>query len=128
MQELAERVRLSASATRERLKRLESSGVVRGYSARVDEQMLGFRVDALVEVDLAPGADDARLTKALDAMPAVVEVLHATGDHDYLLRLKCRDTDELHAVVRSLRAEHGAARTRTRVVLHETIARRPRLQ
>jgi Lrp/AsnC family transcriptional regulator, leucine-responsive regulatory protein len=81
----------------------------------------------VVEVDLTPGSDEAMFAEALAATPAVVEALHATGDHDYVLRLRCRDTGELHRVVRSLKTPHGAARTVTRVVLDEPVRRRPRL-
>jgi Lrp/AsnC family transcriptional regulator, leucine-responsive regulatory protein len=100
---------------------------VTGYAALVDEALLGFGVDALVEVDLAPGTDEVTFAETLAATPAVVEALHATGEHDYLLRLRCRDTAELHGVVRGLKSPHGAARTLTRVVLDEPVRRRARV-
>jgi Lrp/AsnC family leucine-responsive transcriptional regulator len=127
VQDLADGIRLSPSATRERLRGMESAGFVKGYGAIIDEARLGFAVDALVEVDLALGVDETAFADTLAATPAVVEALHATGEHDYLLRLRCRDTDELHHVVRSLKGEHAAARTLTRVVLREAVGRRPRL-
>ena len=127
LQDLAEGIRLSPSATRERVRALESAGFVKGYAATVDEALLGFGVEAVVEIDLAPGADEGAFTETLIGTPAVVEALHATGEHDYLLRLRCQDTNELHQVVRSLKSRHGAARTLTPVVLGETVIRRPRL-
>ena len=127
VQDLAEGIHLSPSATRERMRALESAGFVKAYGALVDETLLGFGVDALVDVDLAAGTDEAAFAETLAATPAVVEALHPTGEHDYLLRLRCRDTDELHRVVRSLKSRHGAARTLTRVVLDETVGRRVRL-
>lgn len=127
LQDLAEEIRLSPSATRERVRALESAGFVTGYAAILDEALLGFGVEAVVEIDLAPGADEGAFTQTLIGTPAVVEALHATGEHDYLLRLRCHDTSELHQVVRSLKSRHGAARTLTRVVLGETVIRRPRL-
>ena len=127
LQDLAEAIRLSPSATRERVRGLESAGFVQGYGAVVNETLLGFGVEAVVEIDLALGADEAAFTETLIGTPAIVEALHATGEHDYLLRLRCQDTDELHQVVRSLKSRHGAARTLTRVVLGETVLCRPRL-
>jgi len=120
-------VRLGASATRERLRRLEQRGVITGYRATVDETVVGYPLEALVEVDLAPGADTQAFEDGLRASPAVVEALHATGDRDYLVRLRCADTDELHRTVRGLKAELGAQRTLTRLVLHDTVPARPRL-
>jgi Lrp/AsnC family transcriptional regulator, leucine-responsive regulatory protein len=123
---LAERVRLGPSATRERLRRLEAT-VIRGYTAIADPSVLGFPLDALVELDLPSDADLDVFEAALVAAPQVVEALHATGDHDYVVRLRCADTEELHTTVRRFKTEHGALRTRTSVVLGETLPRRQRL-
>jgi Lrp/AsnC family transcriptional regulator, leucine-responsive regulatory protein len=126
LHQLAERVHLGPSATRERLRRLERT-VIRGYAATADPVVLGFPIDALIEVDLPAGADMAAFETMLRETPQVVEALHATGEHDYVLRLCCIHTDELHAAVRRLKTQHGAVRTRTSVVLEHTLARRQRL-
>lgn len=127
IQDIADRVSLSASATRDRIRRLRSAGPVRGYTATLDHARLGLTVQAVVDVDMAPGTDPVTFEGHLRAMPAVVEALHATGDHDYIVRVRCRDTAELHEVVRALKAEAGAAHTATRVVLDESVPLRPRL-
>lgn len=127
LQDLATQVHLGPSATRERLRRLEQRGVITGYRATVDEVAAGYPLEALVEIDLAPGADMEAFERGLRARPAVVEALHATGQHDYLVRLRCTDTDELHRNVRELKAELGAVRTVTRLVLDQTVPARPRL-
>lgn len=126
LQQLAERVHLGPSATRERLRRLELHAI-RGYAAVADPVVLGFPVDALVEVGLPGGADMPAFEAALRDCPQVVEALHATGEHDYVLRLRCVDTAELHGVVRRLKAENGVLRTRTSVVLEQSLPPRQRL-
>lgn len=127
LQDVAARVRLSASATRERMRRLERDGPLVGYTARLDTAALGYALQALVHVELAPGADPARFEAGLRDTAAVVEALHATGDHDYVVRVRCRDTRELDTVVRGFKGVLGAARTLTRVVLDEPVPARPRL-
>lgn len=127
LQELAARVQLGPTATRERLRRLEERGVIVGYRAIADAAVVGYPLEALVEIDLAPGADMDAFEQGLLARPAVVEALHATGERDYLVRLRCADTDELHRCVRELKTELGAVRTITRLVLDHTVAARPRL-
>ena len=128
LQELADRVHLGASATRERLRRLEEHRVLTGYRAIVDESALGYPLEALVDVDLAPGADLRAFEEGLRTQPAVVEALHATGEHDYLVRFRCADTDELHDSVRRLKTELAAVRTVTRLVLDRAVPARPRLR
>lgn len=127
LQGIAAHVRLSASATRDRLRRLERDGPISGYTALLDPGALGFPVHAAAEVDMAPGADPIAFEEGLRALPAVVEALHATGDCDYLVRLHCRDTSELHHVVRGIKEQLGALRTMTRVVLDAPVPARPRL-
>ena len=127
LQDLAARVHLGTSATRDRMRRLEQRGLLSGYRAVVDEAALGFPLDALVEVDLAPDGDMAAFEDGLRALPAVVEAVHATGDRDYLVRLRCAGTDDLHRTVRSLKADIGAMRTETRVILDHPVAARQRL-
>jgi Lrp/AsnC family transcriptional regulator, leucine-responsive regulatory protein len=127
LQDVAVHVRLSASATRDRLRRLERQGPIIGYTALLDSAALGFPVHAAAEVDMAPGTDPIAFEEGLRGLPPVVEALHATGDCDYLVRLHCRDTAELHHVVRAIKEQLGALRTMTRVVLDTPVAARPRL-
>jgi Lrp/AsnC family leucine-responsive transcriptional regulator len=127
LQDIAARVRLSASATRDRLRRLERQGPITGYTAMLDSAAMGFPLHAAAEVDMAPGTDPIAFEDGLRALPAVVEALHATGDCDYLVRLHCRDTAELHHVVRGIKQQLGALRTMTRVILDTPVPARPRL-
>lgn len=127
VQDIAAIVQLSASATRQRVRRLERSGLIVGYTARLDPGAAGFAVEAMIDVDTAPGADPAAFEAGLRDMPAVVEALHATGEHDYIVRVRCCDTAELHQVTRHLKGDIGAAHTSTRLILDETIPQRPRL-
>src|SRR6266498_1141840 len=107
LQDLAAQVRLSVSATRDRLRRLERESYITGYAACVDEGRLGFPLDAFVQVEVAAGTDLLGFEAALRDLPAVVEAVHATGDCDFLVRVRCADTGELHRVVRALKTELG---------------------
>jgi Lrp/AsnC family transcriptional regulator, leucine-responsive regulatory protein len=127
LQDLADRVGLSPSATRERVRRLEARGAIVAYRAVLGSRVLGFTLSAVVEVDLPPGADPAAFEDGLRAEPAVVEALHATGPRDYLLRLLCADADELHAVARAIKRDLGAVRTETSVILDTPISFRGRV-
>lgn len=127
VQDIADRVRLSASATRDRIRRLERKGPLTGYTARLDPVAMGYAVQALIEVEMTPGTDPLAFEAGLRDTAAVAEVLHATGNNDYVVRVLCRDTAELHDVVRGFKSELGAAHTVTRVVLDESVPARPRL-
>jgi Lrp/AsnC family leucine-responsive transcriptional regulator len=126
-QDIADRVGLSPSATRDRLRRLERDGPIAGDTVVLDTAATGLRLQALVEVEMTPGTDPLAFEAGLRDTPAVVEALHATGDCDYIVRLQCRDTADLHQTLRGLKGDLGAAHTRTRVILEESVPARQRL-
>ncbi len=108
---------LSANAAADRVRRLQRAGVITGFTATIDPAAGGTRLEALVGVTLAPGTDSDDFATAAAQLPQVTEVLHLTGAPDYQLRIGCRDTAELDALLRALRLRLGAADTETTIVL-----------
>ena len=96
VQALAEQIGLSATPTARRLKRLEEGGILKGYSALIDETALGFAVTVFVSVQLDRQVDDAlaRFEAAVEGFEEVVDCWLMTGNRDYLLRIVTRDLRE----------------------------------
>lgn len=115
--DLGAAVGLSANAAAERVRRLRQDGVITGFTAVVDPAAGGRRLEALVGVTLGPTTDSDQFAVAADRLAPVVEVLHLSGSPDYQLRVACRDTAELDALLRTLRDGLGAADTETTIVL-----------
>lgn len=88
-QELSERVGLSPSPCLRRLKRLESDGIIEGYTARIDEERIGLPVAVFMSVRLERQIDDSINAFEAEIMqhPEVVDCWLMTGDNDYLLRI-----------------------------------------
>jgi Lrp/AsnC family leucine-responsive transcriptional regulator len=115
--DLGAAVGLSANAAAERVRRLRQAGVITGFVALVDPAAGGRNLEALVGITLAPGTDSDEFAAGAARLEQVTEVLHLTGAPDYQLRVACRDTAELDALLRTLRNRHGAADTETTIVL-----------
>ena len=116
-QTLGAAVGLSANAAADRVRRLRQAGVITGFVALVDPAAGGRNLEALVGITLAHGTDSDKFAAAAARLEQVTEVLHLTGAPDYQLRVACRDTAELDALLRTLRLRHGAADTETTIVL-----------
>jgi Lrp/AsnC family leucine-responsive transcriptional regulator len=71
----------------------------------------------LMDVTLREPDDASRLTALIGELDCVTEALHATGEHDYHLRLTVTDPEELDRVIGRLKREGGVRRTSTRIVL-----------
>jgi Lrp/AsnC family leucine-responsive transcriptional regulator len=115
--DLGAAVGLSANAAAGRVRRLRRAGVITGFTATVDPAAGGRRLEALVGVTLGAGTDSDRFAAAAARLESVTEVLHLTGAPDYQLRIACRDTGELDALLRALRLRLGAADTETTIIL-----------
>lgn len=101
-QELAERVNLSPSPCLRRVRRLEDMGVLRGYTAIVDEEQLGLPVTAFVEVRLEQ-QNDATIRAFEAGVQALEEVLACylmAGSRDYLLHVVAPSLKGYEAFVR----------------------------
>ena len=91
--ELAEKVKLSASACLRRVQRLEREGVIAGYRAEVDPARVGLGLQAFVRVQLAKhdAAAIADFSAKVNAWDEVVACHALTGDMDYLLQVAVED-------------------------------------
>ncbi|HUK77815.1 MAG TPA: Lrp/AsnC family transcriptional regulator [Thermoleophilia bacterium] len=119
---LADAIGLSASATLERVRRLEQDGAIAGYRAIVAPEALGLSVQALIGVRLrvhARGNIEA-FESRVAALRSLVSGFHATGQFDYVLRVAVRDLRHLREIIRvDLAALPGVAKLETMVVLSE---------
>lgn len=114
--EVAQRVGLSASAVHERVRKLELSGVIRGYRAIVDPEAVGLFVTALIAATpVDPGAPDDLPDRIAD-YPEVEACYSVAGEASYILKVRTKTTGHLEELIRRLREKAGVA-TRTTVVL-----------
>ncbi len=113
--ELARRAGISAPPCLRRLRRLEESGIIRGYHADTDPQKLGFQITFFVIVGLE-SQKEAALT-AFETMigtwPEVRECHMIRGGGDFLLRMVAHDTLDENALTRRLTEAAGVARIQT---------------
>jgi Lrp/AsnC family transcriptional regulator, leucine-responsive regulatory protein len=116
--ELGKLLGLSAPSAADRVRKLEERGVIRGYAALVDPASVGHPLTAYVSVSLASHRNRAAFLRAIEKMNQVAECHHVAGDDDYLLKVRCRSTQDLdHLLATELKDNLGVARTRTTIVL-----------
>jgi len=115
--QIGERVNLSVSAVIERMKKLETTGLVRRYTAVIDEKQAGYDTQALISVRLESPKFNESFAKQIRAHPAIMECYYITGDFDYMTRVVTRSAEELTKVLNDIKDMPGVSLTRTYVVL-----------
>lgn len=114
---LAERVHISRSAANSRVHRLVESGVIAGFTTRVDRRALGLEVAAvvIVRVGSTPWPD---IATRLSEKPYVESVLAVSGDIDLIVTVNASDHDHLSEVIlREIHELPGVVSTRSHVIL-----------
>lgn len=101
-QELAERVNLSPSPCLRRVRKLEESGVLTGYTARVCQESYGLSVIAFVSVRLEKQNDISmkEFETGINALPEVMDCYLMTGTSDYLLKVVAADLKAFERFIR----------------------------
>jgi DNA-binding Lrp family transcriptional regulator len=121
--EIGAQVGLSASAVKRRVDRLVAEGAIRGFTAMVDPQALGWRTEAYVHVFCKGKVLAGDLRKAFVAIPEVAGACTLTGQADALLHVLARDVDHLEQVLGQIRAVPSVDATRSEIVLSKLISR-----
>lgn len=116
--DLAQRVGLSGPAAGERVRKLEQQGVIRGYAALVDPRAVGLGLLAFIGVAVDHPRQYAAFLQAMADAPEVLEVHHVAGADNYLVKVRCHDTEHLEQVIADvIKRPDGVSRTYTTVVL-----------
>jgi DNA-binding Lrp family transcriptional regulator len=116
-------VALSVAAVKRRVDRLEADGVIRGYSAVLDEAKLGGAIEVMVEVYAADRTAPGDMRDMLEGIDEVVTAFTVSGEPDAIVRLRVEDIAHLERAVERLRRDPNVVRTRTMIVLSTVIDR-----
>lgn len=125
--DIARAVGLAPSAVLERLRKLETRGVIRGYAAQIDPRSIDRGMLAFIAVRSGEAPGDDNVARALADSPDVLEVHHVAGDDCYLIKVRARDAEHLGSLLRTrIGRIQGVRSTRTTIVL-ETVKETHRL-
>jgi Lrp/AsnC family leucine-responsive transcriptional regulator len=116
--EISRRVKLSVPAVSERLRKLEDSGIIKEFSIRISRDDLGYKLLAIIFVNIGQTANIQSFRNTIIKYPEVIECHHMAGEYDYMLKVLLKDTTELEDFIsRKLKAIKGVEKSNTQVVL-----------
>ena len=123
--DIATRVGLSASAVHDRVRKLEQSGVIRGYRAIIHPEAIGLMVTALIAATPLDPRQPDDLPERLADFPEIEDCLSVAGEANYVLKVRTRTPGDLEGLIKRLREGAGVA-TRTTIALSIPFEGRPR--
>lgn len=124
-QQISKQTRLPISTVHNRIKKMQHSGIIKGYTVVIDQKKTGMiGAYVLVIVNYHPGdsitIDQYELAKKIKNISCVEEVSMTTGATDILVKVRSKNMDELNEfVTKQLRSFKGVDKTQTLVVLND---------
>ena len=110
-------INLSVSSVIERIRKLESSGIIKGYTIVLDQKKLGNDITALMEVSLEHPKYYDGFTKMVAETEEIASCYYLTGDFDFVLKIYAADSDHLETIHRKIKSMKGVGNTRTHITL-----------
>lgn len=115
--QLARRLDVSPTTVLKRIKALESSGLIKSYSAVLDHKMLGYSITAIIEVSSKAGKI-VDIENKIAKSRSVCAIYDTTGIYDAIVIAKFKSIEELDVFIKYLNSIDGIDRTNTHVALN----------
>ncbi len=114
--EIARILKISEATVRKRVRSLESRGIIKGYTIKVDEKKLGYKVVALVGVDADP-ATFINVAREIAEMEEARMVAVSSGDHMIMAEIWAKDPDHFSSIIERISRMNGVKRICPAVIL-----------
>ena len=122
--ELARQAGLSVSAVHQRVRRLEADGVITGYVALCDPEIIGLPLTAFISIKPFDAAAPDDLPQRLRHLTAIEACHSVAGDENYILKVRVASPAALEELLQQIRGAANVS-TRTTVVLSTPYENRP---
>lgn len=100
-----------------RIKKLEKLKIIKGYSAILDDEKLGYDLTAIIEISVKKG-QMALVEKEVSTLDNVCAVYDITGQTDTIIVAKFKNREELSEFVKELSSKPNVENTNTHIVLN----------
>lgn len=114
---IGDEVGLSVSAVKRRVDRLQSEGVIIGFTAVLDRRKLGQNLEAFVEIRVNGTTNVEEIEGLISGMPEVRALFITAGDTDAMVWLQVDDIEDLQQSINTLRRGGRVVGTKTLMVM-----------
>ncbi|KPU45571.1 leucine-responsive regulatory protein [Oxobacter pfennigii] len=115
--EISSQINLSISAVSERLKKLESSGIIEQYTTIINPVKVGKLLTATMFLNLESPKYSEGFLQFIQSENEIIECYYLAGEYDYILKIITQNTFTLEALLKNIKSIRGVQKTRTIVAL-----------
>ena len=105
--ELSKLLDISSSTVTRKIKRLEASGVIKGYLAIIDNEIFGKKARSALTIKLSGGVEINQILDELKQNEDICNIFETMGNYDILLTYCNRDESQIYEFIKKIRAMDG---------------------
>ena len=114
---IAEEIGMSIPAVTDRIKKLQESGVIRGFTTLLDHRKVGLDVSAFITVISESSSHYSDVVRQANQTPEIVQCFTTTGNGSHVLLAVTENSTSLEKLLRTIQGWPGVMRTETQMIL-----------
>ncbi len=119
---ISEELDISNVATQQRITKLETQGIIKGYTAKIDYLKLGYKTAAYLGIFLEKAKNYHDVISQLQQVPEILEAHFTTGNYSIFAKVYAKDNIHLMEILsKEIQSIDGIARTETFISLEEGV-------
>ena len=116
--EIQDKLGISIGTIHNRISKLKESKVVEGYTLRLNNEKLGYKLSFLIRINI-DGKHTEQELKELTKIPEVCSIFHTTGEQSAALICRFKESKDVHDFIRRLNEKRYITRTNSNMILKE---------
>jgi Lrp/AsnC family transcriptional regulator for asnA, asnC and gidA len=116
--EIQDKLGISIGTIHNRISKLKKNGVIEGYTLRLSNEKLGYKLPFLIRIN-CDGKFTEEILKDIAKIPEVCSVFHTTGEQSAALICRFKESEDVHNFIRELNKKEYINRTNSNMILKE---------
>jgi len=116
--EIQDKLGISIGTIHNRITKLKKTGVIEGYTLRLNNEKLGYKLTFLIRINV-DGKFTEEILNDIAKTPEVCSVFHTTGEQSAALICRFKESEDVHNFIRELNKKNYVSRTNSNMILKE---------
>ena len=114
---IADKIKMSVPAVADRIKKLQESDVIKGFTTMLNHRKVGLDVSAFITVISESSSHYSDVVRETNNSPDIIQCFPTTGNGSHVLLALVENTHSLEKLLRKIQSWPGVMRTETQIIL-----------
>ena len=114
---ISEKIGISVPTVIDRIKKLQDSGIIKGFTTIIDSKKIGLDVSAIITIISESSLKYNLFIESAKKEKDIDKCFTTTGNGSHVLLVNTKNTESLEKLLRNIQQWPGVSRTETQIIL-----------